>query len=206
MHQTIIKRLPVRYFLALFLLVIPVRGASAEFWNLPQQLSPANCSITFEVDSTWHLVKGKAKDFSGKLWLSDPKNFESVRGSISLPISEFDTDSESRDERMREVMNATQYPNVEFTITAFDASQCDPKLLAEKSPCESTLSGDLSINSVTKKVAIKTSIERNGANYQIAGITSIKWSEFNVEDPSILIAKLYEDVNIHINLSLSTQK
>jgi len=197
MYKTNIKRL----LLALTTFT-PVYQATAEFWNLPQQLSPGNSSITFEVDSTWHLIKGTSKNFSGKLWLNDPKDFQSVRGNIILPISEFDTENESRNERMREVTHASEYPNVEFSITNFNAPQCNPTTLTENSPCNSTLEGDLTINNVTKKVIAKTSLEKNDQTYKVTGVTSIKWADFNVEDPSILVAKLYEDVNIQIKITL----
>ena len=206
MFKDIIQRLFIKYFLSLSTVFIPISGVSAEFWNLPQQLSSTNSSITFEVDSTWHLVKGKAKELSGRLWLDDTNDFQSVRGEIRLPISQFDTDSESRDERMREVMNVKEHPEVLFAIRDFKALQCDPKTLIERTPCESALIGDLTINNTTRKVVLKTFVEKIDTTYSVVATTLINWADFNVEDPSILIAKLYNDVNINIRISLAAKK
>lgn len=198
----------MRCFLTLAFIVLcaPSGGARADYWNLPQDVTPANASIKFEVDSTWHLIEGKAKNFSGKFWLADQKDPQSVKGNIRLPVSGLDTDSESRDEEMRTVMNEALHPYVEFTFLELEAPGCDPLTLSEASPCRARSSGDLKINGVTKRVTLETSIARRDLSYQVSGTTVIRWADFKVEDPSILIAKLHDEVKIQITVSLAHEK
>ena len=182
------------------------QSAVGEIWNLPQQLSGSNLKVRFEVDSTWHLVKGEVKNVDGKLWLEDPSNFQSIKGSFRAPISSFDTNSESRDEKMRKVMHEQQHPFVDFVIVSFDGVKCDPKTLSNETPCEAAIEGDLTINAITKNVLLKTFVTKKNDAYEVSATTTIKWNEFEIEDPSILVAKLYEDVNIQIDLLLSSKK
>lgn len=196
----------MKFMIFFLLLSLSTQHAVAEYWNLPQVLSPKNSAVTFEVDSTWHLIKGSIRNFEGNLWLEDPGNFESVRGSIRFPVSEFDTDNESRDEKMRRIMQADKYPYVEFVITAFDASRCAPEKFVEAGSCQLSVMGNLTINNVTRNITVQASAERRGETIRCIGTTSIKWSEYDIEDPSILVAKLYEDVEININLILSKGK
>ena len=202
MYKNTVNRFLTGSVFVIIALFIQSKSANAEFWNLPQEISPASASILFEVDSTWHVIKGKTDNFSGKVWLEDKTDFRSLRGNIHLPVASFDTDNKSRDERLREVMHAEQNPFVEFKITSFDSASCDPTTLMDQNSCQAVIFGDITINGISKNIALNTSIEKSGTSYKVDGTSSLKWSDFKVDDPSIIIAKLYEDVIIHIQLTL----
>ena len=176
--------------------------AFAEPWNLPQLLTAANTKVTFEVDSTWHLVKGEAKHIDGRVWLEDPKDFKSIRAKVRLPVSAFDTGKEGRDEKMRRVMHTDAAPDVIFSFEQ-SIDICDPKLVSAAAPCRVELPGELIINNVIKNVVVHAEIEKLADAFRITGTTLFKWSDFGVEDPSILIAKLDEDVKVDFVVSLN---
>ena len=173
----------------------------ADAWNLPSALNDNNTTVTFEVDSTWHLVHGTTRGVSGKVWLESPKDFRSIRAELSLPVKSFDTDSESRDERLLEVMAAEQFPNVSFVANAAP-NLCDPTTVTESSPCKADLLGTLTIRNVAKPVAIPVTVESKAGHYTIKGALSVQWADFGVEDPSILIAKLDPTVVVSFSLGL----
>jgi len=177
-------------------------SAAAETWNLPQHLNSSTTQITFEVDSTWHLIRGVVKQIEGNLWIEDPKDFHTVRGKIVLPISAFDTNNESRDEELRTVMHAETSPDVAFELLNSVPLLCDPETLKESQKCPFEISGDLTINNVTRNISLKSEITSIGSSYKISGTTTIRWADYNVEDPSILIAKLYDDVKINFSVLL----
>jgi polyisoprenoid-binding protein YceI len=133
------------------LLFVPA-GLTAEFWNLPSEVNLQNASVSFEVDSTWHLVEGKVGDLSGKVWLNENSDYRSVRAEIKLAVKSFDTDGESRDRRMLEILRAEQYPEVVFKISENLSGNCNPAQLENGSLCEEKITGDLVINGVSKKV------------------------------------------------------
>ncbi|MCB0358602.1 MAG: YceI family protein [Bdellovibrionales bacterium] len=184
--------------------------ALAATWPLPQELNDTNTSVRFNVDSTWHLVEGSTSHIRGKIWLADPSDSRSIRADVHIPIAFFDTDSSSRDERMREVMHADRFPEVRFLLS--DAAEiCDPSSLEENAAssetvCQGTLHGTVEISGVRRPLALHTTVARSESGYVVNGTTSLRWDQFSVEDPSILIARLDKLVNIEVSVSLGKLK
>lgn len=183
---------------ALFLLSsLPFTASAADLWQLPQELNDSNAQITFEVDSTWHTVHGKTAALAGRVWLTDPKVSTSIQAELRLPVAKFDTDSSNRDERMREVMLADQFSDVVVRISDMDKEQlCTPEQVAKNGSCTGIFNGSLSIRGIERQMRLPYSISRDDAGYIITGQLPFEWSAFNVEDPSILIAKLDKTVTV----------
>lgn len=174
-------------------------------WNLPSEISNNNAKVNFEVDSTWHLIKGHAEDVRGQVWLEDRSDYRSVHAKMVVSVSSLRTGSESRDKRMREVMHSEEHPEVVFTMQHGIGEACSPSI-DENTPCKEVITGDLNINGVVKSVVGDAEIIRSSSGYSITGTTVIKWPEFNVEDPSIFIAKLHEEVKISFQLFLAQKE
>ena len=49
---------------------------------------------------------------------------------------------------------------------------------------------------VTKEVTLPVEITKELDSYRIQGTLPLQWAEYNIEDPSILIAQLDDTVNI----------
>lgn len=194
----------VWHFLALItplLIVMPGWAADDTAWNLPAAINDANGHVAFDVDSTWHLIKGKTKDLTGKAWLENPKDFRSVRAEMQLPVESFNTGSESRDERMREVMHAEAYPTVSFSLRNI-RGLCAPESIPDKGVCPVTFEGSLTMSNTTKQIEIPATVSRDGRNFVMAGNVDILWPEFGIEDPSMLIARLDHTAKVAFNLTL----
>jgi len=182
------------FFLALLPLVT-TDNAQAETWGLPVELTEKNTTVTFIVDSTWHTVHGTTKDLTGNVQLSDPKDPLSIAVDLRIPVRLFDTDSELRDDRLREVMASGFFPDVRFVSTRL-SKECDPIIVTREGSCSGSLSGTLTIRDVTKTVTLPTVIRDTASGYRVEGSIDLRWEDFHVEDPSILIAKLDPVVTI----------
>lgn len=200
-----------------YLLAIPALAAhddlenSPRFWNLPVDLDDSLVEVQFTVDSTWHLIEGQTKKINGRVWLDRPDDYRSIRATFSLPISEFVTGNSSRDSRMREVMHADMFPQVELKILRVleicNPAELDPDGLKLEGPkpdrsCPTKLKGELNISGIAKEIEVPATVSRQGDDYFVKGKTSLRWDEYNVEDPSILIAKLQPVVDIIYELKL----
>lgn len=178
---------------------------AAEPWNLPQELNNQNAEVTFEVDSTWHLVHGVARTVVGRLWLADAKDYHSIRGHIRLPVAAFDTDSENRDEKLRKVMHSSAAPEVIVELVESLPALCDPQMLSEGQPCHVEIPANLTINAITKRVTLTSEVSRQAGSYRISGATTIRWADYRVDDPSIFIAKLHDEVKIQFSVTLNSE-
>lgn len=183
-----------------------IHTVHAETWKLPQSISASNTEVRFEVDSTWHLVKGIAKEVKGKVWLARSNNPLSVRAEVILPVNAFDTDSKARDSKMRKVMHATEFPDVVFKLDRDIPELCAPRQVKPDLPCQTALKGSLAISGVTTAIDLPITITNKRTEYQISGALPIHWEEFNVEDPSILIAKLAPVVNVSFKINIPLEQ
>jgi flavin-dependent dehydrogenase/polyisoprenoid-binding protein YceI len=172
-------------------------------WGLPITLSDKNAKINFEVDSTWHLVKGTTKNISGSVANDSDGNGKAnqLKISVLIPVKDFDTDSSMRDDKMRTVMNAEKFPNVKFEANT-ELKTCTAEITARQSSCEETISGNLTIKDKTLPIKLPIKFSYKDERFEISAKTSLDWSDFGVEDPSILIAKLDKIVNIYIKIEL----
>lgn len=185
-------------------------AANASPWNLPAALTPKNTTISFELDSTWHTVHGAVPKLFGELSLEDPEDPTSVIGKITIPVHSLDTDNSSRDEEMREVMDAEEFPNVIFKVTKLTPS-CEAEFYGETAPTKTTecpyeALGTVTIRNVSKQLPITGKVIRSGDTYTISGKTKLFWEEFGVEDPSIFIARVDKEVVVSFSMTLPPVK
>ncbi len=186
----------------LSVLLFPV-VSDAQVWELPLELNDRNTTVQFEVDSTWHLVHGETSGISGRCWLEEPGNPFSVRAEIHFPVARFDTASESRDERMREVMGAESFPEVRLMVHSFSSKCREADFLGRNCPGE--LGASLTIRDVSQSLTLPIELVRSEQGFTLSGETHLTWSEFGVEDPSILIARLAPQVVVHYQVIIPNQ-
>lgn len=184
----------------------------------PAELNDNSVKVKFEVDSTWHLIKGTTSGLTGKIerQVETPGD---IAVTLSLPVVKFNTEKEARDERMREVMAEPEFPQVTVTARGSiaecdqryaevascrdDSAECAGRLLPGTIFCSGTLYGEISIRGVSKPIVLDFKVEPTEGGFKIAGQQLLKWSDHNVEDPSIFIAKLKREVLISYELSVT---
>lgn len=178
----------------------------AQSWNLPASVSAQSMKITFTLDTTWHTVEGSVKDLSGSLRLTNPKNPGLIAATLTIPVSALDTDSASRDEEMRDSMEASRFPSIRVDVPQIIPS-CEEKALTEGAACTYSTKGTITIRDVTLPIALSGGIRRgdDGA-VLVDGATQLDWSQFGVKDPSILIAQVDEQVKINFQIMLPRKK
>jgi hypothetical protein len=120
-------------------------------------------------------------------------------------VGDFNTGNGARDRKMREVMAADVHPQVRLTVHAADAA-CLPVLGLPEAHCRGTLDAELTIRDVTKRLSIPYLISEEEKQFNISGEFPLVWSEFHVEDPSILIAKLNPNVQVAFSVHLPAGK
>lgn len=171
------------------------RSAHADTWNLPSTLNDSNTKVSFVVDSTWHTVNGKTSNLNGSVALKDKNDPLSIIVELKIQVKTFDTDWDSRDEKLQECMASDTYPIASFVSSRLSDS-CKPTVIDIAGKCSGTLTGTITMRDVSKEVALPVSITKERDSYLISGVLPVKWAEYNIEDPSILIAKLDPIVTI----------
>jgi polyisoprenoid-binding protein YceI len=130
------------------------------------------------------------------VWLADPTDFLSLRGNVSLPVDRFATGGESRDTKMKEVMHADTHPEVTFQLDG--VTEGGARCPVEEHECAYTASGSLTISGHTEQVKFPLRVRPTSAVYEATAELDLKWADYGVEDPSILIATL--DPIVHVSV------
>lgn len=175
-------------------------------WQLPQELTDQNTSIRFEVDSTWHLVKGSASGVTGTVSHEDTVHPKAISLTLSVPVAKLDTNNSMRDRRLQEVMSAEKYPSITFQSSNINII-CTPLKVDHDGTCSDSISGNLTILKTQKRVTIPITIMYGGhRGYLVTGQIPLRWVEYGVEDPSILVAHVDPVVTIFFSVTVQQQQ
>ncbi len=197
----------MKLYLALLLVGVglsePGTAWAENYWNLPQVLNAENTEIKFSLDTTWHTLEGQVRVVGGEVRLTDPRDYKAVGAVIHIPVTAMDTGNKSRDKEMRQVMSAETFPEISFVLSNLGSEICNPSAMATEEPCSFHATGELKIRDITKNLPVSASvIKTRGQDYVVSGTTKLDWSEFGVEDPSILVARVHKDVTINFKMQL----
>lgn len=188
-------------FLKIVFICLLANFASAEaHWKLPLTVDDNNTKVTFDVDTTWHVVYGKTSKLSGTVNLGDESDLLSVNSEIHFPVKSFDTGWGLRNDSLYEHMQVDKFPEVVLKTKGL-GEQCTPSAVAAGS-CKSTVQAELTICDVTKEIPLDLNIEDKGAEYLVSGKYSFKWAEYNVKDPSIIAASVDPVVRIQYSVTV----
>jgi len=195
---------------ALWLVFAPVPGGALDLkvfsptkgpWGLPVEVSPEMVEVTFEVDTTLHLVQGRVRRIEGRVWLADEADSTSIRADIRFPIAGFFTGNDNRDGKIQKVMHAARFPAVHLKVE-HTAGVCAPESITPAGVCQATLLGTLSMSGQGRQVSLPIAISRLGQGWRITGGTTLRWPDFGIDDPSTFLAKVEEEVRLSFSLTL----
>ena len=170
-------------------------------WHLPVEVSPEIAEVTFEVDTTLHLVRGRVRRIEGRVWLADEADPTSIRAELRFPIAGFFTGNDNRDGKIRTVMHAASFPEVHLRVER-SAGVCTPESITPAGVCRATLFGMLSMSGQGRQVSLPIAISRFGKGWRITGETILRWPDFGIDDPSTFLAKVEEEVKLSFTLTL----
>ncbi len=124
-----------------------------------------------------------------------------VSGDIHVDVASVTTDSDVRDSNVRRsILHTDEFPEATFVLTQpVDVSQ----LPGDGSVASVDLTGDLTIHGQTKSVTQQFSVARSGDSVIVAGSIPVKRSDFGVESPDFVAAKIAEEGSVDIRLNLS---
>jgi polyisoprenoid-binding protein YceI len=154
--------------------------------------------ITFNMQASLHEVRGEAQNFTGELDIGG----ERPTGQITVQADQITTFLSARDSRMQDLCLAVdRYPTVEFLIAATTGNVRG--LNSRRGSGTVELRGQMTIRSSTRDVIIPATYRWEQGTLHLTGAHQMKWSDFGVPDPSIIISTLYPDMDIRFDVALT---
>lgn len=153
-------------------------------------------SVNFDMVASLHPVKGQAKSFTAELFLTPQPT-----GKVVFQARQLTTGLGVRDNRMYNYcLDADRYPTVEFTIRG--AAGDVEGLRSRKGSGSLLLKGALKVRSTERDIEVPATYTWTAGQLKLVGSQEIKWTDYGVPDPSIVISRLYPEVAVQFDLQL----
>lgn len=154
--------------------------------------------LTFDLVASLHNIEGRASSFTGELDIGA----DSPTGKVVVQSSQLTTDLGVRDDRMHTFCLSTeQYPTIEMRIGATTGDVSG--LNSRRGNGTIELRGQITIRSTSRDVVLPVTYSWEGDAVRLVGSHQLKWTDYGVPDPSILISTLYPEVNLQLNVLLN---
>jgi len=122
-------------------------------------------------------------------------NILSLKGSVDVLLTNFNSDNSSRDKHMCNLLNIMKYAKTTFTIQSIIKNEND------SNNNQYTLKGTLNLHGITKAVNLHGNILFNNKILTLQMTTSFKMSDFGITPPSLLFFDVRDLVDINIDTS-----
>jgi hypothetical protein len=160
--------------------------------------SQSEGTISFDNTASLHAIKGEAKRFSGHL------DTATLTGGLTVEATSLTTGLSVRDSKMHEFcLQSGSIPTITFEVTSISGDSAGLQSGTGKGTV--TLNGKLFIRSRSKSVAIRTSYSFSGGKLHLKGKHPMKWADYGVPDPSIVISTLLPDMSVQFAMALQAR-
>ncbi|MCL6552445.1 MAG: YceI family protein [Firmicutes bacterium] len=120
-------------------------------------------------------------------------------GTITVDISQFQSDSARRDNAIRERwLESARYPLATFTPTAIEGL---PATYTDGQELRLKVTGDLRVRETTRRVTFDTTLKLEGTTLTGVATTQIRMTDFGFDPPAILgILRAENDVRLEFHI------
>lgn len=131
-------------------------------------------------------IVGKNKSISGEITLIKINSSVQFYAQIVIDAAKFESDNETRDQDIREILEVNRYPQIIFelsNIEDFDMRMIDEegKILEE---LNFTAVGTLRVHGISKEIRFPISMSLQKNQIIVEGTAQIRFTDFNIEPPT----------------------
>lgn len=149
-------------------------------------------TLTFHNSSTLGDFEGTAP-FTGHL------DTTALKGQLTIATNSLTTKNGPRDTRMQSYcLEPARFPTITFVVAGITGDSAALKSGAGSGTI--TLTGPLTIRDVTKTISVPASFTYDGATLHLNGRYDLRWADYGVPDPGIVISTL--DPNMYVSFDL----
>jgi polyisoprenoid-binding protein YceI len=147
------------------------------------RIVPQSSTVTIFGTSTIHDWESKVEQPNGELILSNSKQIQSL--VVKIPVRSIKSGKGLMDTKTYDAFNADQNPLIVFQLT-----EATPLRITGKD-IEATLTGNLTMAGVTKRISFKTTGKIIGEGvYQFKGSVPLKMTEFKMKPPTAMLGTM----------------
>ena len=153
-------------------------------------------SLDMEMVASLHDVPVVANSFTTELIIE-----ENITGKLVVQANSLKTGIGMRDSKMYEYcLETDKYPTVTFEMRGVTGNAEGLKSKAGTGKIK--LHGKLTVRSTTRDIAVPTTYTWKDDQLHLKGAADLKWTDYGVPDPSILISTLYPEIKLSFDIAL----
>jgi len=148
--------------------------------------------LVFHNGSSLGELEGTAA-FTGQL------DTRTLKGTLTVPAASLTTGSGPRDTRLRSYcLEESTFPAITFVVSGVTG---DTKALQSGAGKGTVaLVGTLTIRDVSRPITVPASFSYDGGALHLAGRYDLRWAEYGVPDPAVVISALSPDMYVTFDL------
>ena len=178
----------------LSVIMIAAAAASAGAQSVKMNLDPAS---TIRVDGTsnihdWHATTSQ---ITATIQVAPPVSASKVESvTLTLPVTSLKSGKGGLDKNLYKALNAGKNPEIIFVMKTYDVAEAG----------DAVISGDLTVNGVTKPVKATAKMTPAGENgLKAVGSTALKMTDFGVKPVTALMGTIRTGDAITVTFDLS---
>lgn len=170
-------------------------------WVVSDRIGPNQSSAGFTffeiLPAEQKVTSGSTRSVDGEVHIEQGVV---TAGDISVDMASVTTDNDRRDVNVRRsILHTDEYPKAMFSLT-------EPAEVSHL-PDDGTvgtveLTGDLTIHGTSNRITHEFDAARSGDNLVVAGDIPIRRSDYGVETPELVAAKIADEGEVNIRLNL----
>jgi len=150
-------------------------------------------------------IVGKNKFVSGEItWIKINSSVQ-FSAQIVIDAAKFDSDNETRDEDIREILEVDSFPQIVFELSNME--DFDMQIIGEEGKTLEEQSfiavGMLRIHGISKEIRFPISMSLQKNQIFVEGTAQIRFTDFNIEPPTFgwIVKRASDELNIKAHIS-----
>jgi polyisoprenoid-binding protein YceI len=195
--------------LLILVLAAAATGASADAGELrgPARWSspPGGSRVGFLLHTFWHGVEGTTSSVQATMQSAGGDPLIDGVVHVFVEAATLDTGNKRRDRKMRDQhLEVADHPGIEFRSTQPPRHMTPGARPAGGAPFVQ-VTGDLSLHGVTRPVVVAVEAEERGRGWLMRIRLSLRMSDHGITDPSILLNRVEDEVDIYMEIRLERE-
>lgn len=155
-----------------------------------------NSKITIMGTSTIHDWESKTEQITGEFEINNTSEIQSL--TVKIPVVSIKSGDRLMDKKTYEAFKSDKFPVITFLLT-------EPTTpIVTNSDVQVTLTGNLIVSGVTKKITFKSTGKKTAAGgYLLTGSIPLKMTDFKIKPPTALLGTIRSGDAITIKLDIT---
>jgi polyisoprenoid-binding protein YceI len=186
--------------LFMFALIGVILLSANTLFSQSQKATTFTSTITINGTSNLHDWNTKVEQLKGEFIISGSNVIQTL--NVKFPVQNIKSGDRLMDKKTYETLNSSKNPTIAFTLT-----EPSTAIIGNNNDIQVTLTGNLTVAGVTKKVSFKSIGTKTTNGYQVSGTVPLKLSDFSMKAPTALLGMLKtgDAVTIKIEVNVPEQ-